>query len=161
MVASVTIGQYEYSLDAKNRLVVPPRYREALYAEQGNHFILALGLDNCIWLILPTQWRNLQQDIQELPGIDHHDAIACAGSVEYSSLADPPEARCTAAQEETPVQRVRRPQLRGGVPTAEQLHDDGKNPAISKYCTHSAARITGQVRVDRATRAPRPVPAQT
>ena len=62
---AVTIGQYEYSLDAKNRLVIPPRYREALYAEQGSHFILAQGLDKCIWLFLPSQWQNLLQDMQE------------------------------------------------------------------------------------------------
>lgn len=53
----VTIGQYEYTLDPKNRLVAPPRYRESLEAEKGRHFILSLGLDHCIWLFTPSQWE--------------------------------------------------------------------------------------------------------
>lgn len=58
----VTIGRYDYSLDPKNRLVVPPRYREALLAEQGRHFFISVGLDNCIWLFLPSQWEAFMQD---------------------------------------------------------------------------------------------------
>lgn len=61
----VTIGQYEYTLDPKNRLVVPPRYREALAAEKGSHFILAIGIDRCLWLLLPSQWEAVLQDTKE------------------------------------------------------------------------------------------------
>ncbi|MFH1723360.1 MAG: division/cell wall cluster transcriptional repressor MraZ [Elusimicrobiota bacterium] len=61
----VTIGQYQYTLDTKNRLVVPPRYRESLIAEKGAHFILATGLDGCVWLFLPSQWESFLQDLKE------------------------------------------------------------------------------------------------
>lgn len=61
----VTIGQYEYRIDPKNRLVVPPRYREALAAEKGSHFILAIGIDKCIWLFLPSQWEDFERDMRE------------------------------------------------------------------------------------------------
>lgn len=54
---SVTIGEHEYTLDPKNRLVVPPRYREALAAEKGSDFILTEGTDGCIGLFLPSQWE--------------------------------------------------------------------------------------------------------
>jgi MraZ protein len=62
---SVTIGQHDYKIDPKHRLVVPPRYREALHAEKGSHFILAHGMDGCIWLFLPSQWENLMDDLNE------------------------------------------------------------------------------------------------
>lgn len=58
----VTIGRYDYSLDPKNRLVVPGRYREALLEEKGRHFIMAVGLDRCIWLFLPSQWEAFLED---------------------------------------------------------------------------------------------------
>ena len=58
----VTIGRYDYSLDPKNRLVVPGRYREALLAEKGGHFIMSVGLDRCIWLFLPSQWEAFLED---------------------------------------------------------------------------------------------------
>ncbi|MFA6028753.1 MAG: division/cell wall cluster transcriptional repressor MraZ [Elusimicrobiota bacterium] len=59
---TVTIGQYDYSLDPKNRVVVPPRYREALIAEKGSHFVLAIGQDECLWLFLPSQWEAFLDD---------------------------------------------------------------------------------------------------
>jgi MraZ protein len=61
----VTIGRYEYTLDAKNRLVVPARYREMLAAEKGAHFILSLGVDGCLWLFLPSQWEMFLDDMKE------------------------------------------------------------------------------------------------
>src|SRR5438045_2003627 len=62
----VTIGRNEYTLDHKNRIVVPPRYREALTAEKRTHFILVMGLDRCIWLFLPSQWESILKDSQEV-----------------------------------------------------------------------------------------------
>ena len=59
------IGTYEYSLDPKHRVFVPPRYRENLAAEQGRHFILSMGLDHCLYLFLPSQWEKLLNDGQE------------------------------------------------------------------------------------------------
>jgi len=61
----VLIGQFDYTLDAKNRLVVPPKFRDALTRENGTHFILAKGLDGCIWLLLPSQWADMLENIKE------------------------------------------------------------------------------------------------
>lgn len=43
-------GQYEHSLDSKDRLTVPSVFREALAGE----FVLAKGPDPCLWL-MPKQ----------------------------------------------------------------------------------------------------------
>ncbi len=56
---SLLIGRHEYSLDAKNRLPVPPRYREALAAEKGRCFYLTSGMEGCLYLFLPSQWEKL------------------------------------------------------------------------------------------------------
>ncbi len=61
------IGRYEYTLDPKNRLGIPPKFREALNAEQGNHFYVTSGLEGCLYLFLPSQWnRLLENDLQAL-----------------------------------------------------------------------------------------------
>ena len=60
----VTIGQYEYKIDPKNRFVVPPRFREALIAEKGSDFILTLGTDGSIGLFLPSQWERYLQKLE-------------------------------------------------------------------------------------------------
>ena len=52
-------GIDEYTLDPKNRLFFPPRYRQALDNEQGKHFMLTTGLNGCLYLFLPSQWNAL------------------------------------------------------------------------------------------------------
>lgn len=53
------IGSYAYQLDAKNRMFLPPKFREELKAEGKSHFYLANGFDGCLFLFLPSQWENL------------------------------------------------------------------------------------------------------
>ena len=59
---SLLIGRYEYSLDPKNRLAVPPKYREALAKEKGRSFFLTSGMEGCLYLFLPSQWERLLSD---------------------------------------------------------------------------------------------------
>ena len=37
----------------------------ALHAEKESHFILALGIDRCISLFLPSQWEGVLRDLSE------------------------------------------------------------------------------------------------
>lgn len=62
---ALLIGRYEYSLDPKNRLGIPPKYREALAAEKGKTFFLTSGMEGCLYLFLPSQWNKLlENDLQ-------------------------------------------------------------------------------------------------
>ncbi|HVC09279.1 MAG TPA: division/cell wall cluster transcriptional repressor MraZ [Elusimicrobiota bacterium] len=53
------IGRYEYALDAKNRVGLPPKFREALAQEKAKAVYLTSGLENCLYLFLPSQWSQL------------------------------------------------------------------------------------------------------
>ena len=62
---ALLIGRYEYSLDPKNRLGIPPKFREALGAEKGRGLFLTSGLEGCLYLFLPSQWAALlHNDLQ-------------------------------------------------------------------------------------------------
>ncbi len=62
---ALLIGRYEYSLDPKNRLGIPPKFREALAAEKGRGLFLTSGLEGCLYLFLPSQWAALlHNDLQ-------------------------------------------------------------------------------------------------
>jgi MraZ protein len=62
---TLLIGRYEYSLDSKNRLAVPPKFRDALKEEKGDRLYLTSGLEGCLYLFLPSQWsRLLDNDLQ-------------------------------------------------------------------------------------------------
>ena len=56
---TLLIGRYEYALDSKNRLPVPPKFREALSREKGDRLYLTSGLEGCLYLFLPQQWEKL------------------------------------------------------------------------------------------------------
>jgi len=55
-------GTARYNLDPKNRIVLPPRFREALRAEKGGHFMLTYGPGRYLLLFLPSQWEALLRD---------------------------------------------------------------------------------------------------
>ncbi|MFI5347019.1 MAG: division/cell wall cluster transcriptional repressor MraZ [Elusimicrobiota bacterium] len=59
---ALLIGRYDYSLDPKNRLAVPPKYREVLAQEKGRSFYLTSGMEGCLYLFLPAQWEKLLAD---------------------------------------------------------------------------------------------------
>jgi MraZ protein len=59
---ALLIGRHDYSLDPKNRLPVPPKFRESLAAEKGRSFFLTSGMDGCLYLFLPSQWEKMLGD---------------------------------------------------------------------------------------------------
>ncbi len=52
-------GHFEYSLDAKNRLNVPPKFRAAF----SDGVILATGLEPCLWLWPPAAFEDFTQQV--------------------------------------------------------------------------------------------------
>lgn len=57
------MGEYEHTLDPKGRVIFPAKLREDL----GDNFIIAKGLDNCLFVYPPAQWQRLQDSINALP----------------------------------------------------------------------------------------------
>ena len=46
-VAVMLIGQYQHNIDAKNRVIVPAKFREDL----GERFMSQKGLDGCLFVL--------------------------------------------------------------------------------------------------------------
>ena len=59
----VLIGEYEHSLDAKGRLIMPAKLREDL----GEKFIITKGLDGCLFGFSQTEWTNFEEKLKTLP----------------------------------------------------------------------------------------------
>ena len=57
------LGEYRHSLDAKGRLIMPARFREAL----GDTFVVTKGLDNCLFVYPEAEWLRISSRLQELP----------------------------------------------------------------------------------------------
>ena len=57
------IGEYEHSLDAKGRLIMPAKLRECL----GEKFIITKGLDGCLFGFSQNEWTNFEEKLKTLP----------------------------------------------------------------------------------------------
>lgn len=55
------IGEYQYTLDAKGRVMVPVKLRDDL----GGEFILAKGLDGCLFVYPMEGWKKLEERIRD------------------------------------------------------------------------------------------------
>lgn len=57
------IGEYQHTIDPKNRIFIPSRFREEL----GDRFVITKGLDNCLYAYPMEEWANLEQKLKSLP----------------------------------------------------------------------------------------------
>lgn len=65
------IGEYEHSLDAKGRLIMPAKFREDI----GEKFIITKGLDGCLFVFSCSEWQKFEEKLSTLP-ISNKDARA-------------------------------------------------------------------------------------
>jgi len=61
------VGTYRYSIDIKNRICIPPKFRSDL----GGHCVISKDIaDNCVNLYSLDQWEKYTADIEKLPRIE-------------------------------------------------------------------------------------------
>ena len=65
------IGEYQHSLDSKNRIIVPSKLREGL----GDKFIISKGLDGCLYAYPIDEWQKFEEKFKNLP-LTNRDARA-------------------------------------------------------------------------------------
>lgn len=59
-------GEYQHSVDAKGRVIIPSKFRDGL----GEKFIVTKGLDNCLFAYSTEEWSNLEAKLKALPFTD-------------------------------------------------------------------------------------------
>lgn len=57
------MGQYEHTIDAKGRTIIPVKYREEL----GETFVATRGLDGCLYLYPSADWQEFVDKLKSLP----------------------------------------------------------------------------------------------
>ena len=57
------MGEYNHSVDAKGRLIVPSKFREQL----GNEFVVTKGLDGCLFVYSQEEWKRIEESLREKP----------------------------------------------------------------------------------------------
>ena len=57
------MGEYNHTIDAKGRLIIPAKFRELL----GTEFVLTRGLDGCLFIYPVDEWKAFEQKLRALP----------------------------------------------------------------------------------------------
>ena len=57
------IGEFEHSLDAKGRIIMPAKLRESI----GEKFVVTKGLDGCLFAFSLLEWTNFEEKLKSLP----------------------------------------------------------------------------------------------
>ena len=57
------MGEYNHTIDAKGRLIVPSRFREQL----GDEFVVTAGLDGCLFVYTNEEWKKFEEKLNTLP----------------------------------------------------------------------------------------------
>lgn len=57
------MGEYHHTIDAKGRIILPAKFREAL----GEQFVATKGLDNCLFVYTQAEWVIIENKLKQLP----------------------------------------------------------------------------------------------
>ena len=57
------MGEYNHTIDAKVRLIIPSKFREAL----GDVFVVTKGLDGCLFVYDNAEWNAFEEKLKSLP----------------------------------------------------------------------------------------------
>ena len=55
-------GEFNHTIDAKGRLIIPVKFREKL----GEHFIVTKGLDGCLSVYPEEEWKQFEEKLTAL-----------------------------------------------------------------------------------------------
>ena len=60
------MGEYNHTIDAKGRLIIPSKFREVL----GDEFVVTKGMDGCLFVFDDPEWQAFEEKLHGLPMID-------------------------------------------------------------------------------------------
>ena len=60
------MGEYNHTIDAKGRLIIPSKFRETL----GDEFVVTKGMDGCLFVFDNSEWQAFEEKLRSLPMID-------------------------------------------------------------------------------------------
>ncbi len=59
-------GEYQYNVDDKGRVIVPPAFRDFV----ADGMVVTRGFDNCLFVFPLTAWERIEQHLTALPLTD-------------------------------------------------------------------------------------------
>ena len=78
-------GEYAYSLDSKGRVNIPAKFRQVLSEDNENTFVIARGMDPCIWVYPLAQWKEIETNLRSLSSLSKIHRTFVRNTARYAS----------------------------------------------------------------------------
>ncbi len=59
-------GEYQHSLDQKDRVIVPAKFREIFKENYAEKFFITRGLDRCLFVFTEEEWRAQEKKFKDM-----------------------------------------------------------------------------------------------
>ncbi|MBI1977832.1 MAG: division/cell wall cluster transcriptional repressor MraZ [Candidatus Omnitrophica bacterium] len=59
-------GQYEHALDAKDRVIIPSKFREIFKEHYAERFFITRGLDQCLFVFTEEEWKTQEDHFRKM-----------------------------------------------------------------------------------------------
>jgi len=60
-------GEYEHTLDNKDRVIIPAKFREIFKENYVEKFFITRGLDQCLFVFTEDAWKTQEKKFRDLP----------------------------------------------------------------------------------------------
>ena len=78
-------GEYSNTLDLKNRVNIPAKFRKALDPINDRTFVITRGFDSCLTLYPISEWNIVEQQLASLSSIRNRNREFVRSIVRYAS----------------------------------------------------------------------------
>ena len=78
-------GEYSNTLDSKNRINIPAKFRKALDPINDRTFVITRGFDKCLTLYPLLEWNIVNQELSSLSSIRNRNREFVRSIVRYAS----------------------------------------------------------------------------
>ena len=79
------IGEYAYSLDSKGRVNIPAKFRQSLSDDNEGTFVIARGMDACVWVYPLIQWKDIESNLRNLSSLSKINRTFVRNTARYAS----------------------------------------------------------------------------
>jgi len=79
------IGEYAYSLDSKGRVNIPAKFRQSLSDDNEGTFVIARGMDACVWIYPLIQWKDIESNLRNLSSLSKINRTFVRNTARYAS----------------------------------------------------------------------------
>ncbi len=69
------VGSFNFTIDSKNRVSIPAKFRKYLDSDGSNKFYINRGVAKCIEIYPTEQWKELLDRLEKLNQFNSRDAI--------------------------------------------------------------------------------------